>query len=606
MHLYFKVFIVLVFSLFSLSVQAQDTSKVEKKPLTKAEKKKAIKSFSYSYGYSFAKDLIEKSSFDSLEKHNPKQILKGIKAGLSPDSATLAKVNEHIQERLNNKDYEVTAETAEGMAYNLGYNAVGNLIQTLELPTSDFHYGWMKKGVKDYFKKKEPKYTVEVMEGKLTSYFEEKQEALMKRRQEKQKRIGKRNLAKGQKFLEENAQKEGVVALESGLQYKVLKEGTGEKPTLENTVVAHYHGTLLDGKVFDSSKERGQPAKFPLKNLIKGWQEGIPLMKVGAKYKFFVPADLAYGENGPPSIGPNQTLIFEVELLEVIKEKPSSPKKNMSYSFGYLTGQSLQKNDFSKEEVNPRPFIAGFAKGFQATKADLTEIEKMLVARMQEGVPAKSEEAATNIAYSIGYSSSANIALQLGCSLDEFDIEMVAAGYMTALSGQEPKFSQEEMQGHLQTFFMPKQQAKQAEQQKKDAVAAKVNIEAGKKFLAENAKKEGVVTTESGLQYKVLKEGTGVKPTTEDKVKTHYHGTLIDGTVFDSSVERGQPATFPVNGVIQGWQEAIPLMKVGAKYRLFIPSDLAYGMRAMGPKIPAGSTLIFEVELLEVVKEEEE
>ncbi len=140
----------------------------------------------------------------------------------------------------------------------------------------------------------------------------------------------------------------------------------------------------------------------------------------------------------------------------------------------------------------------------------------------------------------------------------------------------------------------------QAEMQKQAAKKYGPAKEAGEKFLAENAKREGVVTTPSGLQYEVLKEGTGTSPRPTDKITAHYHGTLIDGTVFDSSVERGEPATFPVNGVIQGWQEALPMMKEGAKWKLFIPYDLAYGDRGAGPKIGPFSTLIFEIELIEV------
>ncbi|HEY9363818.1 MAG TPA: FKBP-type peptidyl-prolyl cis-trans isomerase [Chitinophagaceae bacterium] len=126
--------------------------------------------------------------------------------------------------------------------------------------------------------------------------------------------------------------------------------------------------------------------------------------------------------------------------------------------------------------------------------------------------------------------------------------------------------------------------------------------EAGQAFLQANKSKPGVIALPSGLQYQVLTEGTGPKPTATDKVKCHYHGTLVDGTVFDSSVERGEPATFPVNGVIQGWVEALQLMPVGSKWRLFIPSELAYGERQAGAKILPGSTLIFDVELLEIVK----
>jgi FKBP-type peptidyl-prolyl cis-trans isomerase FklB len=126
-----------------------------------------------------------------------------------------------------------------------------------------------------------------------------------------------------------------------------------------------------------------------------------------------------------------------------------------------------------------------------------------------------------------------------------------------------------------------------------------VNRAAGKAFLEENAKKEGVVKMTNGMQYLVLTAGTGTEhPTLKSKVKCHYHGTLIDGTVFDSSVQRGEPISFPLNGVIKGWQDAVQLMTVGAKWRLYIPSELAYGERSAGPVIGPGSTLIFDVELL--------
>ncbi len=128
--------------------------------------------------------------------------------------------------------------------------------------------------------------------------------------------------------------------------------------------------------------------------------------------------------------------------------------------------------------------------------------------------------------------------------------------------------------------------------------AMKKNKAEGELFLQKNAEKEGVITLESGLQYQVLSEGTGPIPTANDKVTVHYHGTLINGDVFDSSVQRGSPATFPVTGVIKGWVEALQLMPVGSKWKLFIPSDLAYGERGAGQKIGPGTVLIFEVELL--------
>ncbi len=126
------------------------------------------------------------------------------------------------------------------------------------------------------------------------------------------------------------------------------------------------------------------------------------------------------------------------------------------------------------------------------------------------------------------------------------------------------------------------------------------NVQQGEQFLKENSSKEGVITLPSGLQYKILTEGNGPKPKATDKVTTHYHGTLIDGTVFDSSVERGQPATFPVNGVIQGWVEALQLMPTGSKWKLFVPSQLAYGSRGASELIGPNTTLIFDVELIAI------
>ena len=142
-----------------------------------------------------------------------------------------------------------------------------------------------------------------------------------------------------------------------------------------------------------------------------------------------------------------------------------------------------------------------------------------------------------------------------------------------------------------------------AKAEAKSKAEGEKNLKEGKAFLAANAKKDGVKTTATGLQYKVLKSGTGASPQKTDTVKVHYHGTLIDGTVFDSSVQRGEPITFPVSGVIPGWTEALQLMKVGDKWQLFIPSSLAYGeLSPPGSKIGPNSTLLFEVELLGIEK----
>jgi FKBP-type peptidyl-prolyl cis-trans isomerase FklB len=139
--------------------------------------------------------------------------------------------------------------------------------------------------------------------------------------------------------------------------------------------------------------------------------------------------------------------------------------------------------------------------------------------------------------------------------------------------------------------------------QKTQSEKAVGNKKTGQDFLAANSKKPGVVTTASGLQYQIVKQGTGLKPALTDQVRVHYRGTLIDGKVFDSSIERGQPVELSVNGVIPGWTEALQLMPVGSKWKLFIPSELAYGDRAAGQSIPAGSTLVFDVELLDIVSQ---
>ncbi len=191
-----------------------------------------------------------------------------------------------------------------------------------------------------------------------------------------------------------------------------------------------------------------------------------------------------------------------------------------------------------------------------------------------------------SLSYSVGVLIAQNLKQQ---GLDKVQSPDVAQAISDVLSGGELRMSLEEANMTFQTYM-------QAQQQKQ----FEGNVTEGKKFLEENGKREGVVTLPSGLQYEILKEGTGPKPAATDNVSTHYHGTLINGTVFDSSVQRGQPASFPVNGVIQGWQEALQLMPVGSKWKLFVPHNLAYGERGAGNDIKPFSTLIFEVELLKI------
>lgn len=195
------------------------------------------------------------------------------------------------------------------------------------------------------------------------------------------------------------------------------------------------------------------------------------------------------------------------------------------------------------------------------------------------------------------YSIGADIAANMKRQEIDIDVKALTAGFADAFSGGKTILTEAEMKEVITQFrteLMAKMEAKQK-------VDGDKNVKAGEDFLAANAKKEGVKVTASGLQYKVLKAGKGTKsPKATDTVKVHYHGTLIDGTVFDSSVDRGEPISFPLNGVIPGWTEGVQLMKEGDKYQFTIPSKLAYGERGAGGKIGPNSTLIFDVELLAI------
>lgn len=188
------------------------------------------------------------------------------------------------------------------------------------------------------------------------------------------------------------------------------------------------------------------------------------------------------------------------------------------------------------------------------------------------------------ISYALGLSMGQNL---MGSGVEKLNYQDLAAGIEDVLTHQQPKISYQEAQQVLNTFFQ--------ELEEKISGAAKAE---GEKFLAENAKREGVKVTASGLQYEVLEPSLGQKPKATDTVRVHYEGTLIDGTVFDSSYKRGESISFPLNGVIKGWTEGLQLMSIGSKYKFFIPYQLAYGERGAGQSIPPYSALIFTVELL--------
>ena len=198
----------------------------------------------------------------------------------------------------------------------------------------------------------------------------------------------------------------------------------------------------------------------------------------------------------------------------------------------------------------------------------------------------------------MSYALGANIGASIKPAAAEIDYDALIQGVKDTLEGRKPLLTAAETQkllGELNALMRTKSNEKSKKLGEK-------NMQEGEAFLAENKEKAGVTTTASGLQYEVMKEGSGAKPQKTDRVSVHYAGTLIDGTEFDSSYKRGSPAAFAVTGVIKGWTEVLQLMNVGSKYRVFIPSHLAYGLRGSPPKIGSNATLIFEVELLDIVK----
>ena len=347
----------------------------------------------------------------------------------------------------------------------------------------------------------------------------------------------------------------------SGLEWGVLKQGSDAAPPTANDVVeVHYTGWLTDGTKFDSSRDRGQPAKFPLGGVIKGWTEGLQLMSPGARYKFVIPGDLAYGASGrPPKIGPNATLVFDVELLKVVR----TPKLRDA------------NPDLQKDGENGLKYEVCVAGKGAAVEADHV-VSLRYAIWTDEGALAECSE--QNDDHRIAGTLDSLPAPFLGEVLkgakvgDVFRIEVPVAAFPRA---QKPTIWEIEV-----TSTKPKPEAP--------------------KFRVPDP--AVAVTTQSGLVYEVLEPGSGESPTAADTVVAHYTGWLTDGTKFDSSHERGEPTQFGLDRVIRGWTEGLQLMKPGAKFLFQIPPDLGYGPRGQPPTIPANATLVFFVELVEVKK----
>lgn len=376
---------------------------------------------------------------------------------------------------------------------------------------------------------------------------------------------------------------------ESGIWYVITAAGEGDKPDEKSKVKAHYTGTLMDSTKFDSSYDRGQPLDFALGQVIKGWQEAIKMLGKGGKGTFYIPSELAYGERGAgASIPANAVLKFDIELVdfEQILTAAERAEKDQETIKQYLADNNIdaqklssgiwyvmtEEGEGNKPSVNAtvtahysgrlldgKKFDSSYDRGQPFT----TTLNQVIVG-WKEAIPTlkKGGKGTFYIPSGLAYGergAGANIPAN---AVLIFDIELV----------------------DFQEALDPKQQA------------------AADAILIQNYLDENSINAQehpSGIWYTISEPGTGGNPAVTSKVKTHYKGMLMDGKVFDSSYDRGQPLEFGLGQVIQGWQIAIPMLQKGGKGTFYIPSGLAYGTRGAGGVIPPNAVLIFEVELLD-------
>jgi FKBP-type peptidyl-prolyl cis-trans isomerase len=360
----------------------------------------------------------------------------------------------------------------------------------------------------------------------------------------------------------------------SGLASKVLQAGKGNvHPSAADTVTVHYSGWTPDGKLFDSSVKRGEPTSFPLNGVIKGWTEGVQLMVEGEKRRFWIPADLAYGEN-PGGGRPGGQLVFDVELISIKQApKPPAPPADLSAA----------PADAEKSDTGLASKLITKGTGTEHPKDDDTaklnislwsSDGQLLQSSAQQGGPAE-------------------------IALDQLSIGGLAEGIKLMVTGEKRQ------------LWIPAKLAF-GEKLPPGAPAGGLVVEAElisiKKGIPAPAAPADVAAapadaekTSSGLVSKVITKGTGTThPKATDSVTVHYSGWTPDGKLFDSSVKRGEPTSFPLNGVIKGWTEGVQLMVQGEKRRFWIPANLAYGENPGGGR--PGGLLVFDVELIEIAK----
>jgi len=362
---------------------------------------------------------------------------------------------------------------------------------------------------------------------------------------------------------------EDAVKTSSGLASKVLTPGTGaEHPAAVDTVTVHYSGWTTDGKMFDSSVSRGEPASFPLSGVIKGWTEGVQLMVEGEKRRFWIPAGLAYGEN-PGGGRPGGLLVFDIELLS-IKKGPKAPEL-----------KAPEDSEKTKAGVSYKVVAKG--TGDKAPKPqDTVKVSLSLWSSTGELMQSTEQQGgAVNIPLE---------KLRIG-GLPEVIETMVSGEKKVAWIPETIAFGPNPPPG-----FPPGGLIVEVE-----LVSFKEGVPPPPVPADVAAAPEDAEKTASGLASKLIAKGTGKDhPKATDKVMVHYSGWQTDGKMFDSSVTRGEPAAFGLNQVIKGWTEGVQLMVVGEKRRFWIPAALGYGENPGGGR--PGGTLVFDIELLEIQK----
>ncbi len=360
-----------------------------------------------------------------------------------------------------------------------------------------------------------------------------------------------------------------AVKTASGLASKVLTKGTGSAhPSAADTVTVHYSGWTTDGKLFDSSVKRGEPTSFPLNGVIKGWTEGVQLMVEGEKRRFWIPADLAYGEN-PGGGRPGGLLVFDIELIS-IKQAPKPPA-----DLSAAPADAVKSDSGLVSKVTAKGTGTDHPKDGDTAKLNLSlwsSDGQLLQSTAQQGAPAD-------------------------IPLEQLRIGGLAEGIKLMVAGEKRQlwissklaFGENPPPGApagglvVEAELISIKAGLPAPETPSDVAAAPADAE----------------KTASGLASKVLTKGTGTAhPKATETVTVHYSGWTTDGKLFDSSVKRGEPTSFALNGVIAGWTEGVQLMVVGEKRRFWIPGNLAYGEKSEGGR--PGGLLVFDVELIKI------